>query len=150
MDLTDLDINLDTSMLSFTCPYCKTKHDINDAIVERILDKSEHVHTSWRMRYAVQTYRDTYYNVRFCPRCFKRKHKVKKIIGILMYLIPLTWLVIATWAAGTMDKILVGVLPILFICWLSKGLLFFLLDKTIYDVDFEEAHRNNALASPWE
>lgn len=132
---------------TFKCPYCGEEYNITDAKVEKVLASSKHVGTKISGRIVTRTYMESYYNVRFCPNCYKHKHRTKKILYSAIFLIATTLYAIHYFGkiGGSVWDFLGFLLLLYILISLGVGVLNWVLDKTIYDVDFENAHKNNAI-----
>ena len=143
--------NIKLNGATFKCPYCGKEYDIKDAVVEKILASSEHTSTKIRGRKITYTYIDSYYYVRFCAKCHKRKTATKKVIFGSIFITAFIYFVINIFKNGSFEDgldimafILIAFM-LYFLLRLVVGVILWVLDKTIYAVDFEEAHKNNAI-----
>lgn len=130
----------------FTCPDCDKQFKVKDAVVRKIQTESKHVSTEFHGRIVERKYRDTYYNVRFCPSCAK-KRKILSAIGliILFVIIPLS---MAIWSVsqpeggiGAFFGVLLGTE---FLCLVAYGLWNWVTMGA--SINIEQAAKNNALA----
>ena len=141
-------INFDMlSGFNFKCPYCGKSYSVFEAKTEKILASSELVDRKIKNRMVVNTYMDSYYKVRFCKKCYERKIKTKKILytsifilGTILYSIYL-FNDIGGFEFSSLGFILLFWLFLLF----GISVLNWILNNTIYAVDFEEAYKNNAI-----
>lgn len=149
MDLEHLEYfaNIKLPPTTFKCPYCGEEYNITDAKVEKVLASSKHVSTKISGRIVTRTYVDSYYNVRFCPSCYKRKNITKKILYSSIFVIATILYAIHYFGnlGGSFGRFLGFLLLLYFLISLGVGALNWILDKTIYDVDFENTHKNNAI-----
>ena len=95
----------------------------------------------------VATYKNSYYNIRFCPKCHKNKITTKWIINILIFII---FTAICVSYYNTTDNISTSdFLVYLFFRYLGMGILMLILnhilDKTFFDIDIKKAHSDNAI-----
>lgn len=75
--------NIKLPPTTFVCPYCGKEHNIAEAKIEKILASSKHVSTKISGRIVTRTYQDSYYNIRFCTKCYKRKKEQKQYCIVL-------------------------------------------------------------------
>ena len=149
-------LNLDLGMMYFRCPSCRKQFNINDATVIPINTKSEHVGTKISGRVVTRTYSDTYYHVRFCKSCAKKRIKRQRTIiwstiSILVALLILYYIfnwdkVMAHGGIGNAIGMLfvfafLGLIVFAIVGWITH----LLFDKTI---DIEQAAKDNALKNP--
>lgn len=145
--LSEAFTNIKLPPATFICPYCGKEHNITDAKIDKILASSKHVSTKISGRIVTRTYQDSYYNIRFCAKCYKRKKRTK----IILYssILALFTILYGIHYFGNLDGSILGFLGFLvllyFLVFLGIGLLNWILDKTIYDIDFEDAANNNAI-----
>ena len=95
----------------------------------------------------VATYQNAYYNVRFCPKCYKNKIITKWVINILIFII---FTAICVSHYNTTPNISTSdFIVYLFFRYFGMGILMLILnhilDKTLFDVDLKEAYNNNAI-----
>ena len=145
--LSEAFANIKLPPTTFICPYCDKEHNIADAKTEKILASSKHVSTKISGRIVTRTYQDSYYNIRFCAKCYKRKKMIKTILYCLI--LALSTLLYGSHYLGNLNGSIWGFLGFLillyFLILLVIGVLNWILDKTIFDVDFENAANNNAI-----
>lgn len=145
--LSEAFANIKLPPTTFICPYCGKEHNITDAKVEKILASSKHVSTKISGRIVTRTYQDSYYKVRFCAKCYKRKKRTKTIL--YSSILALSTILYGIHYFRNLDGSILGFLGFLvllyFLVLLGIGVLNWILDKTIYDVDFESAVKNNAI-----
>lgn len=145
--LSEAFANIKLPPTTFICPYCGKEHNINDAKIEKILASSKHVSTKISGRIVTRTYQDSYYNIRFCTKCYKRKMRTKTILYSSIFV--LSTILYGIHYFGNLDSSILGFLGFLvllyFLVFLGVGVLNWILDKTIYNIDFEDAANNNAI-----
>lgn len=147
LKLSEAFANIKLPPTTFVCPYCGKEHNITDAKIEKILASSKHVSTKISGRIVTRIYQNSYYNVRFCSKCYKRKMRTKTILyGSIL---ALSTILYGIHYFGNLGGSILGFLGFLillyFLVFLGIGALNWILDKTIYDVDFENAAKNNAI-----
>lgn len=148
--ISKLEFNFIPPPSTFKCPYCGKEHSISEAKTEKILASSKHVKTNYRGRNVIYTYLDTYYNIRFCPKCYKRKYWTKRILYVSIFAIftLILGLIYFRDSNGSVWRFLASLCIFYLLLILAVGLLNWILDKTIFAVDFEKAHQDNAIAPP--
>ena len=135
----------------FTCPICSKEYYVIDAVVENIVTKSEHVGTKVSGRRVTRTYRDTSYDVRFCSKCYKRKHNSHIVLRVIMFILLPTLYSINYFANhGAVDflgflSFLGFLLMFFFLHALIYSLLVKFVDAVFFSVDIEKAIRDNAI-----
>ncbi len=146
-DLSEALVNIKLPPTTFRCPYCNKEHNIIDAKIEPILASSKYVSTKVSGRIVTRTYQDTYYNIRFCTKCYKHKTMTKLIL--YCSILALSTILYGIHYFSNLDGSILGFLGFLILLYLlvliGIGALNWLLDKTIYDVDLEYAANNNAI-----
>ncbi len=131
---------------SFVCPDCKKQIKVNDAVVIQIQTESKHIGTEFHGRIVERKYRDTYYDVRFCPSCAKKRKLISKIsLMILFIIIPLS---VAIWSISQPGRSVGSFLGALFatefLCLVVYGIWNWITMGS--SIDINEAAKNNALA----
>lgn len=130
----------------FVCPDCRKQFKVNDAVVIQIQTESKHIGTEFHGRIVERKYRDTYYNVRFCSCCAKKRKMISKIsLMILFVIIPLS---VAIWSISQPGRGVGSFLGALFgtefLCLVAYGIWNWMTMGSSIDID--EAAKNNALA----
>lgn len=149
MNIEDLELNDSFRRWSrtFVCPDCGQEIDVNEAEVIKIQTASKHIGTEFHGRIIVRTYRNTYYNVRFCKSCAKTRKLTSRVLRVIMFIIiPLCFGVVLSVCEP--DRGIGGffgaILGAEFLCWLV-----YMIWKLItmgYSIDINHAARCNALA----
>ena len=140
----------------FRCPICGKQYRIEEAVVIPINTKSEHVGTKISGRTVTRTYQDTYYHIRFCKSCAKKRIKKESLftwsIMIIFIVLAILFFVI-NWnkimgnggignAIGLLFVlVIIGLFVMAVIGWIKH----FLFDKSI---DISQAAKGNALKNP--
>ena len=132
---------------TFKCPRCGNEYSISDAKVEKIIVSSKLDNIKIKGRRMVATYQNAYYNVRFCPKCYKNKIITKWVINILIFII-FTAICVSHYNP-TPNISISDFIVYLFFRYFGMGILMLILnhilDKTLFDVDLKEAYNNNAI-----
>lgn len=145
--LSEAFVDIKLPPTTFICPYCGKEHKIIDAKIEKILASSKHISTKISGRIVTRTYQDSYYNIRFCAKCYKRKMRTKTILYSSIFVLSTILYGIHYFGnLGGSVLVFLGFLILLYLLvLLGVGVLNWILDKTIYNVDFEDAANNNAI-----
>ena len=155
-----MDYNLpkfNDSMLYFRCPNCRKQFNINEASVIPVNTKSKHVGTKISGRTVTRTYQDTYYHIRFCPSCAKKRSKKISYLSrsvMIIYLLFVILYYFLNWEKLMANGGIGNVIGMVF-AFLLLGLIVFAIlgwiihlvfDKTI---DIEQAAKDNAIKNPF-
>ena len=135
----------------YTCPYCKKEH--SDYKVEKRLIGSKYQGASIRGRTVTHKFQDSYYYIRICPKCDRKKRIINAILNILIYIGGI--ILYGFYYFGNFENKGVGNfigISIILLLPLSiiKAIIIKILDNTLYDIDYEEANRNGAILSIFE
>ena len=139
---------------SYKCPLCHTSHLLNDCEIAERFIKSTHTGTKHYIRYSVSTYMDTYMYVRLCHSCAKKIKRTKTILKIIWYLIIPILLVIRGIYNSKDNSDIAALIVLYAISYLMgaliNGIIIRILEKSIFDIDYEQAQKDNALLTYWE
>lgn len=134
---------------TFNCPICDRESNINEASIEPVTTSSKHIGTKIRGRVVTRTYRDTYYNVRICPKCNKRKIKVDRIIlGFVLIVLPTLYSIfyfVNSDNNGIVNFILLMVLPIPLALLFIYIILSKIINALFFDIKIKKTEENNAI-----
>ena len=138
--------------LKYKCPYCGKEHEINDCVVEKILAKSKHISTKYRSRLVIRTYRDSYYYVRVCHKCHKKKKITLYTLQVLFFVVcPILYtLHYFKTSNNGIGNYLGVILCVYFLCYLIYLIVGSLIAYTMFPINFEKANKDNAILSPLE
>lgn len=149
MDIENLELNNSFRNWSgtFVCPDCGQELKVDDAEVIKIQTSSKHIGTESHGRIIIRTYRETYYNIRFCKFCAKNRKITSKIGRIIMFIvIPLCFGVFLS--IYDPDRGVVGFLVTIlgaeFLCWIVYRI--WKLITMGYSIDINHVAKCNALA----
>ena len=135
-------------MQKFNCPICHKEFNVDDAIIEKVVVKSEKVSSTVRGRHAVHTYRDHYYLARLCKKCIKKREIIKWIINLLVLIPVLIW-GIQGLAKGDSKEAFINffMIPLsMFLAWLFVCLpIYALICRIFFHPNREYAGQHNAI-----
>lgn len=139
---------------NYKCPMCHTTHSMNDCKIEEWFVKSTHTGSTVSGRTAVHKFVDSYLYVRLCPSCYKKLHTTRKVIKILfLSVVPilLTILMVARDTEGfSFGAFIVWLAVCYLISYIIGGIIIRILEKSVFDFDYEQADKDNALLTPYE
>ena len=131
---------------SFICPSCGKKLKVKEAKVIPIQIESKHIETKVHGRMIERKYRDTYYNIRFCPSCAKRK-RINTIICIIIFFIMIP-LGIGIWSwcqpGRGFGSFLASFIVTEILCLMGAGLWSWATEGT--EVNIDDDSKGNAIA----
>ena len=136
------------SNFKFKCPICNKEADTSTASIEKVITNSKHIGTKVRGRTVTQTYRETYYNVRFCSKCYKRKEKYNSILIVFVFLIiPILYSIY--YFSGSSHNGVWNFIVLLFMLYFALLFVYGIINKIVealfFDVDIEKAIKDNAI-----
>ena len=131
---------------TFKCPYCGKEHKISEAKID-LLITSKHIDTKISGRFVTRTYKDTYYKIRCCEKCLKSKNRIKISFYALIFIASTIFYSVShsELLSESVGSFLGFMLLMYLLVFLGIGCLNWLLNKTVYDIDIEEARKNNAI-----
>ena len=126
--------------VNYKCPMCHTTHSMNDCKIEEWFVKSTHTGSTVSGRTAVHKFVDS--------------HTTRKIIKILfLSVVPilLTILMVVRDTEGFRFGALIIWLAVSYlISYIIGGIIIRVLEKSVFDFDYEQADKDNALLTPYE
>lgn len=127
----------------FNCPDCGVKHSTETAVIRSIQTKSKYLRTEIKGKIITRLYLDTYYKVRFCHKCArKRSIKTKIYYSFFLLIIPLVSSSIVATSIGHFFGAFIGSF---FLSWVPLGLTNLIIMGT--EIDIDHAAQCNALES---
>lgn len=140
--------------VNYKCPMCHTTHSMNDCKIEEWFVKSKHTGSTISGRFAVHKFVDSYLYVRLCHKCYKRLHITRTMLKVLfMGVFPIAmtiWICFRNPEDASVGGIIVMLGVYLFVGYLVGGITNRILEKTVFDFDYEQAEKDNALLTPYE
>ena len=139
---------------NYKCPLCQTTHSMNDYKIEEWFVKSTHTGSTVSGRTAVHKFVDSYLYVRLCPSCYKKLHTTRNVIKILsLSVVPIlltVLLVVRNTEEFSFGALIIWLAVCYFVSYVIGGIIIRIMEKTVFDFDYEQADKDNALLTPFE